>query len=155
MSDLRILPHIRSVNSSRAAKTMNFRPQSGPHAATGGNRASIPDETDGMSTDDAVKLLEELASVSNHCADSRPKHLRYSAEDSSDRSPVPHLEAKYQALIEQIPPVIFMAYLDRGVGEAYVKPADRGGARVLAGGVAGRPGPVVSPYSSPGQTALE
>jgi PAS domain S-box-containing protein len=33
-----------------------------------------------------------------------------------------NLEARYRALIEQIPAVIFMVYLDRGVGEAYVSP---------------------------------
>ena len=36
--------------------------------------------------------------------------------------PVPNLEARYRALVEQIPAVVFMAYLDRGIGEAYVSP---------------------------------
>jgi len=31
-------------------------------------------------------------------------------------------EAKYRALVEQIPAVVFMAYLDGGIGEAYVSP---------------------------------
>jgi PAS domain S-box-containing protein len=31
-------------------------------------------------------------------------------------------EARYRALVEQIPAVIFMAYLDKGIGEAYVSP---------------------------------
>ncbi len=35
---------------------------------------------------------------------------------------VPNLEAKYRALLEQIPAVVFMAYLDRGISEAYVSP---------------------------------
>ena len=45
-----------------------------------------------------------------------------------DRSPrsatrnCPNLEAKYRALVEQLPAVVFMAYLDRGIGEAYVSP---------------------------------
>lgn len=34
----------------------------------------------------------------------------------------PNLEAKYRALLEQIPAVVFMAYLDRGISEAYVSP---------------------------------
>src|SRR6266478_6711930 len=100
---------------------MNRRSQSRLHDAPGGDRSSAtPAGPDAVSPDDAVKLLEELASISNHYADSHPKHLRYSAEDSSvtvvTEGPLPHLEAKYQALIEQIPAVIFMAYLDRGVG---------------------------------------
>ena len=38
------------------------------------------------------------------------------------RSPRSNLEASYRALVEQIPAVVFMAYLDRGIGEAYVSP---------------------------------
>jgi PAS domain S-box-containing protein len=37
-------------------------------------------------------------------------------------APAPNLEAKYRALLEQIPAVVFMAYLDRGISEAYVSP---------------------------------
>src|SRR5579863_8529228 len=33
-----------------------------------------------------------------------------------------HLEAKYRALLEQIPAVVFMAYVDGGASEAYVSP---------------------------------
>src|SRR6516164_2235325 len=32
------------------------------------------------------------------------------------------VEARYRALVEQIPAVVFMAYLDQGIGEAYVSP---------------------------------
>jgi PAS domain S-box-containing protein len=44
--------------------------------------------------------------------------------DSSgpDEEQLPNLEARYRALVEQIPAVVFMAYLDRGIGEAYVSP---------------------------------
>lgn len=35
---------------------------------------------------------------------------------------VENLEARYFALVEQLPAVVFMAYLDRGIGEAYVSP---------------------------------
>jgi len=34
----------------------------------------------------------------------------------------PSLEARYRVLVEQIPAVVFMAYLDGGMGEAYVSP---------------------------------
>jgi PAS domain S-box-containing protein len=37
-------------------------------------------------------------------------------------TPAANLEAKYRALVEQIPAVVFMAYLDKGIGEAYVSP---------------------------------
>ncbi|HEX7335336.1 MAG TPA: PAS domain-containing protein [Pyrinomonadaceae bacterium] len=36
--------------------------------------------------------------------------------------PVPESDARYQTLIEQIPAVVFMAFLDKGIGEAYVSP---------------------------------
>jgi PAS domain S-box-containing protein len=44
--------------------------------------------------------------------------------DPTRNSEVPLLsvEAKYRALVEQIPAVVFMAYLDKGIGEAYVSP---------------------------------
>jgi hypothetical protein len=41
---------------------------------------------------------------------------------SAADAPAPNLEAKYRALLEQIPAVVFMAYLDRGISEAYVSP---------------------------------
>ena len=40
----------------------------------------------------------------------------------SAEAQLPNLEAKYRALLEQLPAVVFMAYLDRGIGEAYVSP---------------------------------
>jgi PAS domain-containing protein len=33
-----------------------------------------------------------------------------------------NVEERYRALVEQIPAVVFMAYLDQGIGEAYVSP---------------------------------
>src|SRR5271154_6352017 len=42
------------------------------------------------------------------------------AEDSADQPQ--SVEARYRALVEQIPAVVFMAYLDKGIGEAYVSP---------------------------------
>ncbi|MGC2404061.1 MAG: PAS domain S-box protein [Acidobacteriaceae bacterium] len=44
------------------------------------------------------------------------------AHDSSTRERGPDPEAKYRALLEQIPAVVFMASLDRGTSEAYVSP---------------------------------
>ena len=35
---------------------------------------------------------------------------------------MPEVDARYRTLIEQIPAVVFMAYLDKGIGEAYVSP---------------------------------
>src|SRR5271170_3406264 len=43
-------------------------------------------------------------------------------KDNEEDAQLPNLEARYRALVEQIPAVVFMAYLDRGIGEAYVSP---------------------------------
>jgi len=42
--------------------------------------------------------------------------------ESGDEGTVPILEARYRTLLEQMSAVVFMAYLDRGIGEAYVSP---------------------------------
>jgi PAS domain S-box-containing protein len=50
-------------------------------------------------------------------------HVFPGAQEKADaESQLPNLEAKYRALVEQLPAVVFMAYLDRGAGEAYVSP---------------------------------
>ena len=35
---------------------------------------------------------------------------------------LPEIDARYRTLIQQIPAVVFMAFLDKGIGEAYVSP---------------------------------
>src|SRR6202043_920198 len=42
--------------------------------------------------------------------------------DPQPTSQVLNVEERYRALVEQIPAVVFMAYLDKGIGEAYVNP---------------------------------
>jgi PAS domain S-box-containing protein len=76
------------------------------------NLPSLPD------LGEAEALLLNLASVF-----AAPKQSPSSSEQSSSAEDGPsNLEAKYRALLEQIPAVVFMAYLDRGVSEAYVSP---------------------------------
>src|SRR5579863_5658174 len=41
---------------------------------------------------------------------------------ASTSDPLLNLETRYRVLVEQIPAVVFMAYLDGGIGEAYVSP---------------------------------
>ena len=75
---------------------------------------------------EAERALQELAEVflqssftSNH---SRTASATHTAPASGQEAPLLNLEARYRALVEQIPAVVFMAYLDRGIGEAYVSP---------------------------------
>jgi len=66
----------------------------------------------------AERLLAGLADVfsgSSPRDSSPPNHLDHD-------SPASNLEAKYRALLEQIPAVVFMANVDRGTSEAYVSP---------------------------------
>ena len=51
-----------------------------------------------------------------------PSSPRLPYEVTTLRGKFPQMEARYRALVEQVPAVIFMAYLDRGVAEAYVSP---------------------------------
>ena len=51
-----------------------------------------------------------------------PEKADDQAWSKDDDAQLPNLEARYRALVEQIPAVVFMAYLDRGIGEAYVSP---------------------------------
>lgn len=81
----------------------------------------------------AEQTLAELAEIFLHPSE-KARHIIYSpgvcpagvyppgpAETTFDPQ-LPNVEARYRALVEQIPAVVFMAYLDRGIGEAYVSP---------------------------------
>jgi PAS domain S-box-containing protein len=65
---------------------------------------------------DAETILEGLASVFFQVSPDGHKSTR-NRED-----PGPNLEARYRVLLDQIPAVVFMAYLDQSIGEAYVSP---------------------------------
>jgi len=71
----------------------------------------------------AEEILQELAGVFTQNA-SIARRIVYPPEErgAAPDPQLPNLEARYRALVEQIPAVVFMAYLDRGIGEAYVSP---------------------------------
>jgi PAS domain S-box-containing protein len=75
---------------------------------------------------EAERVLHELGEVflQQQCAISTPSLDFANPHDSRNDSEAPSLslEAKYRALVEQIPAIVFMAYLDKGIGEAYVSP---------------------------------
>src|ERR1700720_3841442 len=74
---------------------------------------------------EAERALRELAQVfSQQTSISQPALEAAHEEDARAEGPgLPvNSEAKYRALVEQIPAVVFMAYLDKGIGEAYVSP---------------------------------
>src|SRR5271163_433557 len=74
---------------------------------------------------EAEAVLLELARVFADTAVDPAFVLDYfsqTIQEPAAEPPTPNLEAKYRALLEQIPAVVFMAYLDRGISEAYVSP---------------------------------
>jgi PAS domain S-box-containing protein len=74
-----------------------------------------------ISPADAEALLIELAAVfvTNSDPQSAPAEA-FNGEGQEEQ--LPKADEIYRALVEQIPAVIFMAHLDRGIGEAYVSP---------------------------------
>lgn len=63
---------------------------------------------------DAEVLLADLAGVFFQD--------QSSAAQSNPQSQGSTIEARYRVLLDQIPAVVFLAYLDQGIGEAYVSP---------------------------------
>jgi len=95
--------------------------------AAGDARPSLPENKE-LGPEAAESILAELASTYSKDGDivgslGPVRHFF----DGLDAGPIteaqlPNVEAKYRALVEQLPAVVFMAYLDRGIGEAYVSP---------------------------------
>src|SRR5579862_8820961 len=87
-----------------------------------------PADTDKFpaSLSEAESALQELADVFLQQHALVPNtHLVFGETANAElnpETPAANLEAKYRALVEQIPAVVFMAYLDKGIGEAYVSP---------------------------------
>jgi PAS domain S-box-containing protein len=47
---------------------------------------------------------------------------RFVGPDHDQSAALPEVDARYRTLVEQIPAVVFMAFLGKGIGEAYVSP---------------------------------
>jgi PAS domain S-box-containing protein len=83
---------------------------------------------DGLSGNlsEAERALQELADVflQQQLLGSRTMLDSGGTAESklNPEAPLLNMEAKYRALVEQIPAIVFMAYLDKGIGEAYVSP---------------------------------
>src|SRR3984885_11691014 len=75
---------------------------------------------------EAERALQELADVFFQQQSLISRASLVAAESAESKlnpeAPLSNMEAKYRALVEQIPAVVFMAFLDRGIGEAYVSP---------------------------------
>src|SRR5271163_1934830 len=84
------------------------------------NRKQEPEVPPLPDLGEAEAVLLELASLFSGFPTSAPSDPQQQAQAGDAHTS--NLEAKYRALLEQIPAVVFMAYLDRGISEAYVGP---------------------------------
>src|ERR1700733_7687997 len=85
------------------------------------NRKQEPEEVPLLpDLGEAEAVLLELASLFSGFPTSAPSDPPHQAGVGDAHTS--NLEAKYRALLEQIPAVVFMVYLDRGISEAYVSP---------------------------------
>jgi PAS domain S-box-containing protein len=87
--------------------------------------SSNPAEVSTAQLSESERTLQQLAA--NFLNDSEAAFSAaalFAATSSSADSinPLLNLETRYRVLVEQIPAVVFMAYLDGGIGEAYVSP---------------------------------
>ena len=75
-----------------------------------------------VSLTQAEAILDELASVFFPLDSATGQHPSDSKTTEGQITELPNAVARYQTLVEQIPAVVFMAFLDKGIGEAYVSP---------------------------------
>jgi PAS domain S-box-containing protein len=72
---------------------------------------------------DAVAVLSELASVFlSNGASAASGVVSQTAHGINGEQALPRPEDMYRVLVEQIPALVFIAYLERGMSEAYVSP---------------------------------
>jgi PAS domain S-box-containing protein len=82
---------------------------------------------DRFTSSDAESVLRALAGLSvRDSAALSGAFIDGGLDQEQSSSPtgdgIPILEAQYRTLLEQMSAIVFMAYLDRGIGEAYVSP---------------------------------
>src|SRR5215831_3207627 len=84
------------------------------------------EESGHISPSEAEAILQRLASVSvpfdSAFSELDIESVNWRMRTTTAAPTLPDLEAKYRTLVEQIPAVVFMAYLDRGISEAYISP---------------------------------
>ena len=79
----------------------------------------MEDATSNIDLGEAQSILQELAAAFPLVNTVTVPSI---SKPSIHEWPLRESDARYQTLIEQIPAVVFMAFLDKGIGEAYVSP---------------------------------
>jgi PAS domain S-box-containing protein len=84
------------------------------------------DEAQPASLLEAEEVLTRLAGVffpiPSSLQDTAIQYVENRKRQAASDEALHDVEARYRTLIEQIPAVVFMAFLDKGIGEAYVSP---------------------------------
>ena len=70
----------------------------------------------------AENILLDLAASFPFKNSSPQRSSKVDAQTHVGGVALPEVDARYRTLVEQIPAVVFMAFLDKGIGEAYVSP---------------------------------
>src|ERR1700677_2710278 len=83
--------------------------------------SSHPNQAGVITPLEAETLLTDLAAVFLSNSVQPASSIDADSRDDPEEQ-LPNVDAIYRALVEQIPAVVFMAHLDRGIGEAYVSP---------------------------------
>ncbi|MGD0544377.1 MAG: PAS domain S-box protein [Candidatus Acidiferrales bacterium] len=89
------------------------------------NKSGLPHDATSnvLGAEDTLKELAAVFLERRFLATQSSNDEIESAATKTNPDHMPHsAEARYRALVEQIPAVVFMAYLDKGIGEAYVSP---------------------------------
>ncbi len=109
---------MHTFEGDKESRTIESKPQTleEAHAAALAAANGIPDLVE------AEGILHGLASVFFPADSASANGVSMSARASNEATEPPNLEARYRTLVEQIPAVVFMAFLDKGIGEAYVSP---------------------------------
>jgi PAS domain S-box-containing protein len=80
------------------------------------------DNSEGMTAENAQALLIQLASSFSGAAVADSNSSSEKQKTKTQATELPDAAARYRTLVEQIPAVVFMAFLDQGLSEAYVSP---------------------------------
>ena len=89
---------------------------------TSTSNSSALDENLSVNREQAESILLELASSFPFGTNTGTKPIARHDAAINDAGVALEVDARYRTLVEQIPAVVFMAFLDKGIGEAYVSP---------------------------------
>jgi PAS domain S-box-containing protein len=77
------------------------------------------------STQNSISLMEAeriIEGLANIFVEANYKTYENGGDNVTGHAQPPDIEARYRTLVEQVPAVVFMIFLDRGISEAYVSP---------------------------------